>query len=147
MFKAIHRICIVALLGLLAPPPVFGQALPWQTGGQQPSASQNTQPYQHRHQATSQNPAPQAPTANNSREQDDRRLNELATQFYAIKGTDAQAIPKLKKLLKEVKSYRTSLGHSGDKDIIKDAKNLDRRITKQLNGLEAKAKAAAPAKL
>ena len=135
-----YRICIAVLLGLLLPQPVFGQALPWQTGGQQQTAP-SAQPRQHQHPAAT----PQAAPAN-SREQDDRRLNELATQFYAIKGTDAQAIPKLKKLLKAVKSYSSSLGHSGYDDISKDAKNLERRITKQLNDLEAKAKAAAPVK-
>jgi len=144
---------VTALMCLAPVEQAFSQALPWENGAQpqqmqqpqqpplsQPQGMQPPPPHMHHGNMMAPPPAPQG----DQRSLDDRRLNELGTQYYAIKPMDKNAIGKLKKLQHEVKTFNESLnGRSYNaSDIAHDADKLEGKITAQIKKFQAKAKAA-----
>ena len=131
ILKRVPVVSMLALVSFLLPQQASSQSLPWQKGEQQ------------HHGNNANSPAPQSPSTpqNNNQELDDRRLNELATQFYNIKVKDKGAITKLRKLLGDVKNFSASLDQRSNSahDVVNDTKNLEHRIAKQLKSWEARA--------
>lgn len=82
-----------------------------------------------------------------TRAQDDRKLDELATKFYAIKAQDPKAVEKLGALLHKVQSFRKELkNRSYDvADISRDTQKLAWRIDSQRKKLKAQQVAGTPA--
>lgn len=137
----------VALLALAfaLPQAAFSQPLPWQTqsgGSQQPQQ----QPVIRTHHVSNPEPmAAPAPAVQSSPEENDRKLNELASRFYNIHEQDKNAIARLTVLSKEVRHFRVTLQHQdAQHDILADAKHLEHRITRQLKDWQTRAQQQTP---
>lgn len=136
------RYIVLLPLAILVPQMALAQALPWKTqqAGQAQPSSQPAQKYRTR-QAAPVTPPPAA--GESTRDEDDRRLADLAGQFYQLHEHDSDAIAKIKKLENEVKHFEATLkGKSYDADILKDTRSLARRITHQRKEWEARQKAS-----
>ncbi len=118
----------------------LSQQLPWQTS---PSPQQQPQQGHHHKSSANTQPSPATSPQGSEREQDDRELNNLATQFYHISSKDKQAVTKLRELEIRVKEYLVILKQRTYNvgDIIKDGEKLQGRIAGQRKKLEAKAAA------
>lgn len=92
-------------------------ALPWENSAAKPV---NTAPQM-------MQPAMEDPQ---TRELDDRKLNTLAEDYYAISSKSSVAVSQYTKLQKRVKDFRKALESRGydAKDIIADVSKLEARI-------------------
>lgn len=139
---------VLATLGIAVSGSVLAQsALPWKTEPSSTSAPAASAPPSHHHHHSTQPTYDDSYVASGDRKQDDRKLDGLATKFYAISSEDPKAVSKLKSLKYKVSQFRTGLKHVhyDATDISKDAQKLEWRISAQRKKLEAEAAAAAPA--
>ena len=123
-----HIMLLATLLTVTHTAQAVSEPLPWQ---QHSASPQPPQQYQ------------ASISDEDQRQQDDRRLNALATRFYHTTRKDPKIIPKLKAVLKDVKKFHAELLDRtyNAVDIIKDTENLEGRVSSQLGKLEAEAKA------
>lgn len=99
-----------------------GNTLPWQNTGPSAPAPVNTMPPAMMEQPVMEDPQ--------TRQLDDRKLNSLATDYYAISTKSPTAERRLGTLQKQVTAFRKVLeGRAyGARDLISDAKKLEGRI-------------------
>lgn len=137
-----HITAVFFLCALAVPGSALCQALPWQQPSQ-PQLGQQMQPLPQQAQpAQSSHRSRQAavqPPAGDTRTADDMTLNRLAGRFYALHEKDANAIPKMKALEKEVSGFTKSLQlRPAEADIGHDAQHLLDRIRNQRKEWEAR---------
>jgi hypothetical protein len=131
-----RRLAFIALAAVFFAIPgiAASQGMPWQQPSQVPPAPP---PPPGAFYSPPYNPAGQGV---HSRVEDDRKLNLLASRFYAIHAaTDPRAVIKLRKLEQKVNRFRQQLYQRNYDvtDIANDAQNLENRIARQLRKLQS----------
>ncbi|HEU5046581.1 MAG TPA: hypothetical protein VFT64_01925 [Rickettsiales bacterium] len=136
--RSLLRAALLALV-IVMPQTTFGQALPWKSGGGAPQ-QQPQQPVIRTHHVSNPEPIAGPVPEASSPEEDDRKLNDLASKFYGIHEKDKNAIARLTVLSKEVRHFRVTLQHrDAQPDVLADTKHLEHRIARQLKEWQTRA--------